>query len=127
MADIEVMMDKPTSNSWWINSVATRHITKDQEFFVDFKEKAVGEHKVYMGNNTYNNVLGKGKCKISVKWSIIVLHNVLYVPNIRKNLIYVPVLDGKGYGIKFKSGNIYISKRNVSVKGVNRKYVFIQN
>ena len=25
----EVMMAKPNSNSWWIDSAATRHITRD--------------------------------------------------------------------------------------------------
>jgi hypothetical protein len=48
-----------------------------------------------MGNNTYSDVLGEGKCKIFVKRSIVVLNNVLYMPNIRRNLIYVSVLDGK--------------------------------
>jgi hypothetical protein len=118
MTVTEVMMAELTTNSWWIDSAATRHITRDREFFVDFKEKAVGEHKVYMGNNTYSDVLSEGKCKISVKGSVVVLHNVLYVPNIQRNLISVPVLDGKGYGIKFKSGKVYISKGNISIKGV---------
>ena len=77
---------------------------------MDFKEKAVGEHKVYMGNNTYSNVLGERKCKISVNGLVIVLHDVLYVPSIRRNLISVPILDNKGYGIKFKFGKVYIRK-----------------
>jgi hypothetical protein len=118
MTVTEVMMAEPTTNSWWIDSAATRHITRCREFFVDFKDKAVGEHKVYMGNNTYSDVLGEGKCKISVNGSVIVLYDVLYVPSIRRNLISVPVLDSKGYGIKFKSGKVYIRKGNVSVKGV---------
>ena len=113
----EVMMAEPTSNSWWIDLAATKHITRDREFFVDFKKKAVGEYKVYMGNNTYSDVLGEGKCKISVKGSIVVLHNVLYVPNIQKNLIFVPILDGKGYDIKFKSRKVYINKGNIFVEG----------
>ena len=59
MTIIEAMMAEPTSSSWWIDLVATRHITRGREFFVDFKEKAAREHKVYMGNNTYNDVLGE--------------------------------------------------------------------
>ena len=83
---------------------------------MDFKEKAVGDHKVYMGNNTYSDVLGEGKCKISIKDSVIVLHDVLYVPSIRRNLISVLILDNKGYKIEFKSGKVYIRKGNISVK-----------
>jgi hypothetical protein len=96
MTITEVMMAEPTTNSWWIDSVATRHITRSREFFVDFTEKAIGEHKVYMGNNTYSDVLGEGKCKISVK----------------------------GYTIKFKSGKVYISRGNISVKGTKIDHMY---
>jgi hypothetical protein len=112
----ETMIAEPTSSSWWIDSTATRHITRSREFFVDFKEKVVGEHKVYMGNNTYSNVLGEGKCKISIKGSVIVLRDVLYVPSIRRNLISVSILDNKGHMIKFKSEKVYIRKVNIFVK-----------
>ena len=125
MTITKVMMAELTSNSWRIDSTATKHTKGNREFFVDLKEKAVREHKVYMGNNTYSDVLGKGKCKIFVKRSIIVLHNVLYIPNIRRNLISISILDGKGYGIKFKSGKVYISKRNVSVKGVKIENMYL--
>ena len=93
MTITEVLMAKPTANTWWIDSATTRHITRSCEFFVNFKEKSAGEHKVYTGNNTYNDVLGECKCKISVNKSIIVLYNVMYVPNIRRNLISIPILD----------------------------------
>jgi hypothetical protein len=56
-----------------------------------------------MENNTYIDVFGEGKCKISINGSIIILYNILYVPSIRKNLVYVPILDDSGYGMKFKS------------------------
>jgi hypothetical protein len=97
---------------------------------VDFKEKAVREHQVYMGNNTYSDVLGEGKCKISIKGSVIVLHDVLFVPSIRRNLISVPILDSKGYGIKFKSGKVYIRKGNISIKGTkidNMYFIKVDN
>ena len=115
----KAMMVEPTSSSWWIDSATTRHITRSRVFFfwVDFKEKAVGEHKVYMGNNTYSDVLGEGKCKIYVKGSVIVLHDVLYVPSIRRNLISILILDNKGYKIEFKSGKVYIRKGNTSIEG----------
>ncbi|KAM2213096.1 hypothetical protein ACFX1S_023316 [Malus domestica] len=50
---------------WWIDSGATRHVSKDKSCFINFKEKALGEHRLYMGNNTYVDVLGEGDCKIN--------------------------------------------------------------
>jgi len=105
MTIIEVIMVEPTTNSWWIDLDVTEHIVKGQIFFVEFKERAVKEHKVYMSNNTYNDVLGEGKCKISFNESVIALYDVLYVPYIHRNLICVTVLDK--YKIKFKSEKVY--------------------
>jgi hypothetical protein len=70
-------------------------------------------------------VLGEGKCNTFVKESIIVLHNVLYIPNIRRNLISILILDCKGYGIKFKSINVYINEGNVFVKGVKIENIYL--
>ena len=50
-----------------------------------------------MGNNTYVNVLGEGDCKINNSKSTIVLKNVLFAPNIRRNLVSVSVLQKKGF------------------------------
>jgi hypothetical protein len=124
MTITEVLMAESTTNTSWIDSAATRHITRSHEFFVDFKEKSAGEHKVYTGNNTYSDVLGEGKCKISVNGSIIVLYNVLYVPNIRRNLISVPILDDKGYSVKFKSRRVYTSRGKISVKGTKEDNMY---
>jgi hypothetical protein len=46
MTIIEVIIAEPTTNSWGIDSNVIEHIVKGREFFVDFKEKAVKEHKV---------------------------------------------------------------------------------
>lgn len=86
-----------------------------KKFFVDFQEKAVGEYKVYMSNNTYCDVLGEKKCKIFVNRTVIVLYNV-YAPSICRNLVSVPIFDDKGYSIKFKLGKVYIRRGNISIK-----------
>ena len=71
-----------------------------------------------MGNNTYTDVLGEGRCKFSISDSVIVLNNVLYVPSVCRNLIFVPVLDEKGFEIKRKYGHVFISKDDISVSSV---------
>ncbi len=75
-------------------------------------------NRVYMGNNTYSDVFGEGRCKFSISDSVIVLNNVLYVPSVHRNLIFVPMLDEKGFEIKIKSSRVFISKGNISVSGV---------
>ena len=89
MTITEALVIEYPPTSWWVDSAATRHIARNRELFVDFKEKQLGEHRVYMENNTYNDVLGEGRCKFSIGNSVIVLKNVLYVSRVRKGNIYV--------------------------------------
>ncbi|GMP88605.1 hypothetical protein CsSME_00040528 [Camellia sinensis var. sinensis] len=114
----EALVLEPSSNSWWIDSAATRHIVQNKDMFMKFTEKKVGEHRIYMGNNSYSDVLGIGNCQFSIKGTSIVLHDVLYVPNIRRNLISVPVLTQKGFEVNFRFNTVLIKKGSVLVKGV---------
>ena len=123
----EVMLVEPMTESWWVDSGATRHICRNKDMFVKLEDKQTGEHKVYMGNNTYCDVLGQGTCKFKVNGSVILLSDVLYVPTVRRNLVSLFVLDQKGYTVEFKSGTVVISKGNVSVKGVKDHNMYVLN
>uniref|UniRef100_A0A2N9F1D3 CCHC-type domain-containing protein n=1 Tax=Fagus sylvatica TaxID=28930 RepID=A0A2N9F1D3_FAGSY len=57
----EALVIESPPTSWWVDSAATRHIARNRELFVDLKEKQLGEHRVYMGNNTYSDVLGEDR------------------------------------------------------------------
>ncbi|KAM1500447.1 hypothetical protein ACFX10_023002 [Malus domestica] len=104
---------------WWIDSGATRHVSKDKSCFINFKEKALGEHRLYMGNNTYVDVLGEGDCKIKNSKSTIVLKNVLFAPNIRRNLVSVSVPEKKGFETRFMNGAVTIGKKGyIYIRGI---------
>lgn len=95
---------------WCVDSGATRHVCKDKSFFININEKAQGEHRLYMGNNTYIDVLGEGDCKLSCNGTNVILKNVLYAPTIRRNLISVAMLEKKGFEVRFKTGVVTIGK-----------------
>ncbi|KAF9618293.1 hypothetical protein IFM89_000928 [Coptis chinensis] len=93
--------------AWWIDSASSRHVTKSINYFVDIKELKTGDHKVYMGNNIYCDVLGIGTVKIPLPGEMnLLLTDVLFAPNMRCNLIFVSRLDDKGYEVKFRSGKV---------------------
>lgn len=69
--------------------------------FVNIEEKQICEYRVYADNNIYCDILGQGLCQFKVNDSIILLNDVLYVPNIHSNIVHVPVLDKKGNTIEF--------------------------
>ena len=90
----EAMIIEPLSDNWW-STKPRQHIARSKELFVDLKEKKLGEQKVYMRNNTYSDVLGEGNCRLSINGIAVILNNVLYVPDVRRNLISVSILDKK--------------------------------
>ena len=99
-------------------------MSRNCDEFVTFKEE-LGEHKVYIGNKTYCDVLGEVNCNFISNGRSIMLLDVLYVPSIRRNLVSVPVLDEKGYKVRFKSGFVIIQKGNVLVKGVKIENMYL--
>ena len=44
----EGMVVEPSSNSCWVDFAVACHIAKEKGFFVEMKEKKVGEHRVYI-------------------------------------------------------------------------------
>ena len=73
-------------SGWWIDSGATHHISKTKDGLTEFTELKKGEKRVFMGNNTYLEVVGIGTYKLDVRNSIMVLKNVLYAPGMRRHL-----------------------------------------
>ena len=78
---------------WTVDSAATDHIARDRNAYVDFSRIPNGSRSIYMGNNTSANVLGIGTCKLLMrKGHTLYLHDVLYVPEVRRYLVFVVVL-----------------------------------
>ncbi|KAG9444834.1 hypothetical protein H6P81_016174 [Aristolochia fimbriata] len=109
----EVLLVDVGENTWCLDSVASRHVAKSREFFSDFNEMKTSEHRVYMGNNTYCDVIGTGTVRLKLpSGNYLVLTEVLCAPNIRRNLISIPCLDKKGLETCFKSGKATVGRNN---------------
>ena len=99
------------SGTWWVDSASSRYVAKMRDFFIDMKEVKVSDHRVYMGNNTYCDVLGIGTMKIMILGErSLYLSDVLFAPTMRRILISIPCLDEKGFEICFCSGTVSIGK-----------------
>lgn len=91
-----------SQQTWVVDTASTDHVCKDREAFSDFQEvydKKLGS----CVNDLDAPVKGKGTVIVNFDGRQITLNNVLYVPNLRKNLISGYKLD-KG-GAKFIGGN----------------------
>ena len=93
----ESLLTDVDSEAWWVDSALSRHVAKMRDFFVDMKEVKAGDHRVYMGNKTYYDVLGIETVKImTLGERNLYLSDVLFAPTMRCNLISIPCLDEKG-------------------------------
>ena len=84
-------------SDWFIDSAATKHMSFEKESFVDFCQ--FDEPKgVALGDNAVIMAEGKGTVCLPIydaalsKTTRVSLRNVLFVPNLKKNLISVPTI-----------------------------------
>uniref|UniRef100_A0A5K0ZQ04 Integrase catalytic domain-containing protein n=1 Tax=Nymphaea colorata TaxID=210225 RepID=A0A5K0ZQ04_9MAGN len=106
---------------WWVDSGATRHIAKTKEDMIHMENLSPGMQKVYMGNNSYCDVMGVGTYRLNVDGTSIILTEVLYVPSMRRNLVSVPALTGKCFEVRFVSEKVTVGKHGRTM--FDEKYV----
>ena len=60
-----------------------------------------------MGNSATSKIKGQGKVVLKMKYGKdLTLNNVLYVPEIQKNLVYGLLLNNHGFRLVFKSKQV---------------------
>ena len=76
---------------WVVDSGATKHICANKDMYTSFEE---GEDRIYLAAQSQTaKVLGKGKVVLKLtSGKTLALNDVLYVPDIRANLISVSLL-----------------------------------
>ena len=75
--------------NWYPNSSATHHLTSDFANLNVKVEEYHGPDQIPIGNGIGLNVKHIGSTKLSTPSSSFLLHNVLHVPHITKNLISI--------------------------------------
>ena len=89
-----------------VDSGAIEHIPRGREAYAEFHRIPQGTCWIYVGNNSRVEVKGEGTCKLELRGGrTLLLHDVLYAPEIRRNLVSVRVLLELGYTLNF-SGRI---------------------
>ena len=106
----EVNLVGSNPKEWWIDTGATRHVSFDKKMFSSFEPVENGE-KMYMGNSATSEVKGQGKVILKMtSGKELTLNNVLYVPEIRKNLVSGSLLSKHDFRLVFESDKFILSK-----------------
>ncbi|KAI3427701.1 uncharacterized protein J3R85_009272 [Psidium guajava] len=84
--------------------------------FSDINLSAMVSEKVFMGNSATSAVEGQGKVLLKMtSGKELTLNNVLYVPEIRKNLVSGSLLNKHGFRMVFESDKVTLSKSGMYV------------
>jgi len=113
-----------------VDFCATRHICANKSAFTFYTSVWDGEEHVYLGDCRTTLVLGKGKVLLKLtSGKTLALSDVLHVPSIRVNLIYVSLLGKVVVKVSFESDKVFVmTKNNVFVgKGYCDQGLFVLN
>lgn len=91
-ADMLSISNIDPKDEWILDSGCTYHMTPWRDYFLDYKESTGS--KVLMGNNMTCDVAGFGSIRFKLSdGSFKVLTGVRHIPDLKRNLISVGMLD----------------------------------
>ena len=96
-------------NNWLLDLGASHHMCLHRSWFSSYQ--SIDEGVVYMGNDISYKKIGIESVKIRMYNGVVkTLNEVSYVPELRKNLISMGVLDAIGYKFAVQGGVIKVFK-----------------
>ena len=98
--------------NWLIDSGASRHFTRYKEALSNL----IGNETnldIILGDDATYPTKGVGNATFQLnQGNTINLQEVLYVPDLKKNLVYISAMEDKGFKVAFIDGKVCVWKRN---------------
>ncbi|GFZ08300.1 hypothetical protein Acr_20g0001080 [Actinidia rufa] len=108
--DVLLAASDDGKSNWVLDSGSAYHLCRDREVFSTY---AACEGRIWMANNTASRVVGRGTVRFRMAdGRSVTLTEVRHVPNLRKNLISIGMLDAKGCRFDASGGILRVSKGN---------------
>ena len=118
--EVFLVSDFKSEDEWILDSGCSFHMTPNRSWFSTFKKIDGG--KVLLGNNKECSVTGIGDIKLKLEdGSVKTLSNVRLVPELKRNLISVGMLDAIGVKIKVEHGTMKVANGSLIVMKGTRK------
>ena len=101
LSDAALSTETNDENSWFIDSGASAHMTCSKEWYDKYYEKTDGTH-IYLGYDRSLKVQGYGIINVYLpNGQMRQIHNVMYVPDLKKNLIFVSTITDNHLKVEF--------------------------
>eukprot|EP00253_Pinus_taeda_P004195 PITA_04195 len=98
--------------NWLIDSGASRHFTGYKEALSNLIQKETNL-EIILGDNSTYLVKGLEDSTLQLnQGNTIHLQEVLYVPDLKKNLVSISAMEDKGYKVAFIDGKVRVWKKN---------------
>ncbi|KAH9801561.1 hypothetical protein KPL71_001082 [Citrus sinensis] len=126
-AEVCVATEHVQKGTWILDSGCTFHMCPFKYYLLNYHETDGG--KVMMGNNAICKIVGIENVNLKLHdGTIRELREVRYVPDLKRNLISLGMLDQMGLSIKLESGELRISNSDgVVMQGYKRNGVYVLN
>ena len=123
--DVLIAAEKQPTTEWILDSGCSFHMCPNKEFFKTFESITSG--KVFLGNNLACKVTGIGTINIQMfDGRTRELKEVRYVPELKRNLISLGMVDKMGYSIKAEKWKVEVlNKGEVIMKGIRRNGLYV--
>jgi hypothetical protein len=103
------------SDTWLIDSGASKHMTGFKESLSDLVEKD-SPHKVKLGDDYQYPIKGVGEATYKLEsGKPLKMKDVLFVPGLKKNLLSISALDEKGFRVAFIDGEVLMWPKGKSI------------
>eukprot|EP00253_Pinus_taeda_P005175 PITA_05175 len=115
---IACLVSSVMGSVWFLDGGASFHMTGDRDFFSDLDEKDLGVH-IEMGDDDRYSATDISTISFEREsGKPFVLKEVMHVPGLKKNLIFVAMLEDKGYDVVFSEGKAFLRSK---ITGETRK------
>jgi len=105
-------------NAWIIDTGASRHMIGEIKRLHTLS-KDPSSHAVELGDNKIYDVRGLGSTSLKLEnGSKLHLNNILYVPSLKINFIYISCLEDKGDRVDFDDGKLLVWGKYSSIDKV---------
>ncbi|KAH9657805.1 hypothetical protein KPL70_023225 [Citrus sinensis] len=124
-ADVLVAAERHLTSEWIMDSGCSFHMCPNKSFFKTFEN--VNGGKVLLGNNLACKVAGITTISLKMFDGVTRdLYQARYVPELKRNLISLGMVDQSGCIIKAENGEIQVSDQGkIVMKGVRKNGLYI--
>ncbi|KRX69779.1 Retrovirus-related Pol polyprotein from transposon TNT 1-94 [Trichinella sp. T6] len=121
-SEISLCIGGRSNLKWCLDSGASSHMCSNKEMFLSMKNM---KRTLSLANNKSTEIMGTGTANLEIPGSdgmrSVKLHNTLYVPDLRSNLLSVAKITEKGFQVIFQENSAIIANQNLGTIMVAHK------